>query len=101
ELNAHSHYTTRVRAHFNYSVFAAAYYISALLHLMRGGTNVEMYWTGTEDQGGYGMMDKHGEPRPAFYAKRLCAQYVRYGDWISFPTWEGTRTPVDVVVARS
>jgi hypothetical protein len=101
ELNAHSHYTPEVRAYFNYSVFAAAYYVSALLHLMRGGTNVEMYWTGTEDQGGYGMMDKNGEPRPAFYAKKLCTQYVQYGDWISFPIWKRKNTPVDAVVAHS
>jgi hypothetical protein len=59
-----------------------------------------MFWTGTEDEGGYGMMDKHGAPRPAFHAKRLCAQYIRYGDWIRFPTWDQGNPPVDAVVAR-
>ncbi len=99
ELNTHSHYTIPVRERFNYSVFGAAFYISALLHLMRGGSNVEMYWTGTEDQGGYGMMDKNGEPRPAFHAKRLCTQYIRYGDWIWFPTSERGQSTLDVVAA--
>jgi len=101
ELNTHSHYTEPVRARFNYSIFGAAFYIAALLHLMRGGADVEMFWTGTENTGGYGMMDKHGEARPVFHAKRLCAQYIRYGDWISFPISEDSNRPgVDVVVAR-
>src|SRR5919108_4719491 len=47
------------------------------------------------------MMDKNGEPRPAFYAKKLCTQYVQYGDWISFPIWKRKNTPVDAVVAHS
>lgn len=100
ELNAHSHYTGEVRARFNQSVFGAAFYVSALLHLMRGGAHAEMFWIGTEEMGGYGMMDKTGDPRPAFYAKRLCAQYIRYGDWISFPTGGSSRCGVDAVVAR-
>jgi len=66
---------------------------------MRGGAFAEMFWTGTEDTGGYGMMDKHGEPRPVFYAKKLCAQHVRYGDSISFPTGESGNGSIDVVVA--
>jgi len=98
ELNTHSHYTEPVRARFNYSIFGAAFYTAALLHLMRGGAYAEMFWTGTEDTGGYGMMDKHGEPRPVFHAKRLCAQYIRNGDWISFPPC--MRRDLDIVVAR-
>jgi hypothetical protein len=100
ELNTHSHYTESVRARFNQSTFGAAYYTAALLHLMRGGAYAEMFWTGTEDRGGYGMMDKNGVPWPVFHAKKLCAQYVRYGDWISFPNDEQGNPAVDVVVAR-
>ena len=99
ELNCHSHYTQPVRERFNYSVFAAAFYTSALLQLMRQGVDAEMYWVGTEDQGGYGMMNKHGDPWPSFYAKKLVAQHVRYGDSISFPTGENGNGSVDVVVA--
>jgi hypothetical protein len=100
ELNTHSHYTEPVRARFNQSIFGAAFYTSALLSLMRGGAYAEMFWTGTEDRGGYGMMNKHGEPWPVFYAKRLCAQHIRHGDWISFPTCEPAGLAVDLVVAR-
>lgn len=100
ELNCHSHYTTEVRQRFNYSVFGAAFYTSALLSLMRGGADAEMFWTGTEENGGYGMMNKHGEPRPAFYAKRLCTQHIRYGDWVSFPRWAHDPEALDIVIAR-
>ena len=101
ELNCHSHYTQPVRERFNYSVFAATFYTSALLQLMRHGVDAEMYWVGTEAQGGYGMMDEKGDPWPSFYAKKLCAQHVRYGDAISFPTGESNNGSIDVVVARS
>jgi len=99
ELNCHSHYTQPVRERFNYSFFAAAFYTSALLQLMRQGVDAEMYWVGTEDQGGYGMMNKHGDPWPSFYSKKLCAQHVRRGDTISFPTGESGNGSIDVVVA--
>jgi hypothetical protein len=59
-----------------------------------------MFWVGTEEQGGYGMMNKHGNPWPSFYAKKLCAQHIRYGDWITFPTGGSGNGSVDVVVAR-
>jgi len=100
ELNCHSHYTEPVRARFNYSVFGAVFYISALLQLMRAQVDAEMFWVGTEDQGGYGMMNKHGDPWPSFYAKKLCAQYIRTGDWVSFPTGDGARNGIDIVLAR-
>jgi len=100
ELNTHSHYTEPVRARFNQSVFGATFYTAALLHLMRSEAYAEMFWTGTEDRGGYGMMNKHGEPWPVFYAKKLCAQYIRYGDWISFPVERNANPTLDAVVAR-
>ncbi len=100
ELNCHSHYETPVREHFNYTLFAAAYYVDSLLYLMRAGADAEMFWTGTEDCGGYGMMDKHGRPRPTFYAKALCAQHVRHGDWISFPALQNPNGGVDAVISR-
>lgn len=100
ELNCHSHYTQPVRERFNYSVFAAAYYTSALLQLMRQGVDAEMFWVGTEDQGGYGMLNKHGDPWPSFHAKKLVAEHVRYGDALSFPTGESGNGSVDLVVAN-
>jgi hypothetical protein len=99
EWNAHSHYLPKVRARFNQSVFGAAYGASVLLQLMRGGADAEMLWTGTDVECGYGVLDGDGEPTPLFHAKALCAQSIRYGDWISFPDLE--RHPeLDAVVAR-
>jgi hypothetical protein len=97
ELNCHSHYTQPVRERFNYSVFAATFYVSALLQLMRNGVDLEMYWVGTEDQGGYGMMNKHGDPWPSFYAKKLCTQSVRRGDTLFFPTGDAGNGSIDIV----
>jgi hypothetical protein len=100
EVNCHSHYRIEPRRRFNQSIFGATYYASSLLHLMRGGADVEMFWTGTEDDGGYGMMGKHGAPHPAFHAKKLCAQYVRHNDRISFPTGDDAAQGIDMVVAH-
>jgi hypothetical protein len=99
ELNCHSHYTQPVRERFNHSVFAATFYTSALLQLIRQGVDAEMYWVGTENQGGYGMMNEHGDPWPSFHAKKLFAQHVRYGDLISFPTDETDNGSIDALVA--
>jgi hypothetical protein len=101
ELNTHSHYTAAVREHFNYSVFAAAFYISSLLHLMRGEADIEMFWTGTEESGGYGMMNNAGDTKPAYQAKKLCTQYIRPGDLIWFPQSQHERAGVDVVATRA
>ena len=99
EINCHSHYTQPVRERFNFSVFAAAFYVSALLQLMRNGVDVEMYWVGNEDQGGYGMMNMFGDPWPSYHAKKLLAQHVRWGDQICFPTGDNGHAGIDAVVA--
>jgi hypothetical protein len=100
ELNTHSHYTEPVRARYNQSVFGAAFYTAAMLSLIRGEASAEMFWTGTEDHGGYGMTDKNGDAWPVYRAKLLCAQHVRHGDWVAFPAEAPGDCPVDVVVAR-
>jgi hypothetical protein len=99
ELNCHSHYTAPVRERFNFSIFGATFYVAALLNLMQGEADGEMFWVGTESEGGYGMLDQHGRPKPVFHAKRLCAQHVRYGDVISFAHWDQGATPLDAVIA--
>jgi len=100
EWNAHSHYLPSVRARFNQTLFGAAYGVSVLLHLMRGGVDAEMLWTGTDDACGYGVLDKDALPTPLFHAKSLCTRYIRHEDWISFPTWEHRYLELDSVVAR-
>jgi hypothetical protein len=99
ELNTHSHYWDDVRARFNQSVFGATYYTAVLLRLIRGAVDAEMFWTGTDDKGGYGMMVANARPMPAFHAKRLCAQHVRYGDRLWFPEVDPGDGALDLVVA--
>jgi hypothetical protein len=100
EWNAHSHYLPVVRARFNQSLFGATYGAAVLLQLMRGGVDIEMLWTGTDVDCGYGVIDCAGRATPLFHAKKLCAQYVRPGDWVHFPTGDDSRSDLDAVVAR-
>lgn len=98
ELNAHAHHEPHVSRAYNQTVFGAAYYASALIHLMRGGADLELRKSGTDDGGPYGLLDGAGRPTPVFEAKRLCAGHVRFGDVVRFP--QGRAGPgVDVVVA--
>ena len=74
----------------NQNAFGGAYYASALIHLIRGGADLEMRWTATSKRSAsaddaYGLMSIDGEPTPACLAKQLFAQHVRYGDCIRFP----------------
>jgi len=101
EWNAHSHYLPRVRARFNQTLFGAAYGASALLHLIRGGVDAEMLWTGTDDACGYGVLGPDAAPTPLYFARRLCAQYIQYGDTIVAPTLDDAVPGLDGVVVRS
>jgi hypothetical protein len=100
EWNAHSHYLPVVRARFNQSHFGAAYGASALLHLIRGAVDAEMLWTGTDDACGYGVLDPNAVPTPLFYARRLCAQYIRRGDSIVLAALPADIRGVDGMVIR-
>jgi hypothetical protein len=100
EWNAHSHYLPCVRARFNQTLFGAAYGASALLHLIRGGADAEMLWTGTDDACGYGVLGPDASPTPLYFARRLCAQYLRYGDAIVMSTLENGATGLDGMVVR-
>jgi hypothetical protein len=99
EWNAHSHYLPQVRARFNQSLFGAVHGAAALLHLMRGGVDAEMLWTGTDDECGYGVLDKDGRPTPLYHAKRLFAEHVRTGDELRFFVAEERRAAIDGVIA--
>jgi hypothetical protein len=88
----------------NQNAFGAAYYASALIHLIRGGAELEMRWTatskhwhGTDDT--YGLMSFKGEATPACLAKQLFAQHVRHGDWVYFPRLGPQNPHLDAVVA--
>jgi len=101
EWNAHSHYLPRVRARFNQTLFGAAYGASALLHLVRGGVDAEMLWTGTDDACGYGVLGPDAAPTPLYFARRLCAQYIQYGDAIVTPALDDGVAGLDGMVVRS
>jgi hypothetical protein len=83
----------------NQNAFGAAYYASALIHLLRGGADLEMRWVATGNDDAYGLMTKKGEPTPACLAKQLFVQHVRHNDWVRFPGYRPDFPDVDAVVA--
>ena len=92
ELNTVAHHEHAYTLGLNQNTFGAAYYASALIHLIRGGADLEMRWTaiskkldwGARDDA-YGLMSIAGEPTPACLAKQMFAQHVRFGDLVRFP----------------
>lgn len=83
ELNAHAHHEPHVSGAYNHTIFGAAYYASALVHLLRGGADLELLNAGAD--GPFGPIDGASDSNPVFEAKRLCARYLRFGDQIRFP----------------
>src|SRR5262249_40944490 len=72
----------------------------ALLHLVRGGVDAEILWTGTDDACGYGVIGPDAIPTPLYFARRLCAQYIRYGDAIVLPALDGAVAALDGMTVR-
>jgi hypothetical protein len=99
ELNTVVHHDYEYVGGLNQNAFGAAYYTSALIHLIRGGADLEMRWTATANDDAYGLLTMFGEPTSAGLAKQLFAQHVRYGDWVNFPTYRPEIPNVDAIVA--
>jgi hypothetical protein len=102
ELNTMSHHEQYYTLGLNQNAFGAAYYVSALIHLLRGGADLEMRWTATghdDRNDAYGLMTMHGDPTPAGLAKQLFAQNVRFGDWIRLPRPRLDTPEIDAVAA--
>jgi hypothetical protein len=102
ELNTMSHHEQYYTLGLNQNAFGAAYYVSALIHLLRGGADLEMRWTATghdDRNDAYGLMTMHGDPTPAGLAKQLFAQHVRFGDWIRLPRPRLDAPEIDAVAA--
>ena len=72
----------------------------ALLHLVRGDVDAEMLWTGTDDACGYGVIGPDAKPTPLYFAKRLCAQYIQYGDTVVLPALDGAAAGLDGMVVH-
>jgi hypothetical protein len=81
-LNVNSNHEKPVSAELNQSIFGAVYYALALVQLMRGGADAELYWMGTDAAGPYGLWDADGRPTPVFLVKELVVQAIRLNDEI-------------------
>jgi glycosyl hydrolase family 39 (putative alpha-L-iduronidase) len=101
ELNVHSHHDLGISRPYNQTVFGAAYYASALFHLLRGGADAELWWTATEDSGPFGVIHKNGSTTPVYEAKQLCTRHLRLGDRISFPKLLPDCPSLDAVFSRA
>jgi hypothetical protein len=100
ELNTMAHHEQYYTLGLNQNVFGAAYYASALIHLIRGGADLEMRWTATaHGEDAYGLIGQHGQPTPAGVAKQVFVQHVRYGDWVRFPAHRPGLPGVDAIIA--
>lgn len=100
ELNTMSHHEYYYTLGYNQNLLGAAYYASVLIHLIRGGADLEMRWTATAHTDAYGLIYMDGKPSPAALAKQLFAQHVRHGDEIRFPAdFEGA-PKLDTIIAR-
>jgi len=100
ELNTMAHHEQYYTLGLNQNAFGAAYYVSALIHLIRGGADLEMRWTATaHESDAYGLMTMRGEATPAGLAKEMFARNVRHGDSIRFPAGRLDAPDVDAIVA--
>ncbi len=99
ELNTVVHHDHYYVGGLNQNAFGAAYFISALIHLIRGGADVEMRWVATDNDDAYGLISMMGEPSPAGLAKQLFAQLVRFGDRVRFPAHYTGYPNLDALVA--
>lgn len=99
ELNTIAHHENYYTLGLNQNVFGAAYYASALIHLIRGGADLEMRWTASGHEDAYGLLSLRGEPTPAALAKQLFAQHVRRDDLVWFPAHRREAPGIDSIVA--
>ena len=99
ELNTVVNHDHQYVGGLNQNAFGAAYYASALIHLLRGGADLEMRWTATDNDDAYGLITREGQATPACLAKQLFAQHVRYGDNVEFPIRRTDAPNVDAVIA--
>ncbi len=100
ELNTMSHHEYYYTLGHNQDLLGAAYYVSALIHLIRGGADLELRWTATAHSDAYGLIYRDGVPSPAALAKQLFVQHVRLGDEISFPASRIELPNLDAIIAR-
>lgn len=102
ELNTISHHENYYTLGLNQNVLGAAFYISALIHLIRGGADAEMRWTATaHGPDAYGLISMQGEPMPPALAKQIFAQHVRFGDIVRIPSARLDFPEIDALVTAN
>lgn len=101
ELNTMSHHEHYYTLGHNQNQLGAAYYASALIHLIRGGADMELRWTATAHTDAYGLVYMDGKPSPAALAKQIFAQHVRFGDEVRFPENRLSLPQLDALVSVS
>ena len=69
EHNAIVHHDNHYVGGLNQNAFGAAYYVATLIHLLRGGADLEMRWTATANDDAYGAITMSGEPTAACLVK--------------------------------
>jgi hypothetical protein len=100
ELNTISHHENYYTLGLNQNILGAAFYISALIHLIRGGADAELRWTATaHGPDAYGLISMEGAPMPPALAKQIFAQHVRFGDFLRLPPKLLDYPEIDTVVA--
>ena len=100
KVNVNSHQEGRVSAEVNQTIFGAVYYALALIQLMRGGADGELYWMATDAAGPYGLWNAEGLPTPVSLAKELVVQAVRRNDDVVVEEPEMGKRDLVVVRAR-
>jgi hypothetical protein len=101
KLNVNSNQEVGVSGEVNQGIFGAVYYALALVQLILGGADAELYWMGTDAAGPYGLWDQRGCPTPVFVAKQMIVQAIRPNDEIIIETSETERDPPLVVRAKN
>ncbi|MEM2900108.1 MAG: hypothetical protein QXT63_04900, partial [Thermoplasmata archaeon] len=84
ELNSVSKWNPTTDPRISYQ-FNAAWYASALNHLIRGGIDKEFYFEGTcsdDPYHNFGMWSETGTIRPTYWTKMLFSQYAPYGSTV-------------------
>lgn len=99
ELNTIAHHEHYYTLGVNQNVIGGAFYASALIHLIRGGAELEMRWTAIGHGDAYSLMSIYGEPTVAGLVKQLFVQHVRYGDMVRFPPHRLEAPAIDGIIA--
>ena len=84
ELNSVSKWNPTTDPRISYQ-FNAAWYASALNHLIRGGIDKEFYFEGTcsdDPYHNFGMWSDTGKIKPTYWTKMLFSKYAPYGSTV-------------------